>query len=62
MLIVSLNHLDMQGDDIQNFYFNADKREKFYMRADNEFVELEGKNFIFKKALYGIKSIGSSFR
>ena len=62
MLISALNNLDIQGADIQNTYLNTDNHEKVGMRASSEFGELEGKQIIVKKALYGIKSAGSLFR
>ena len=62
LLISDLNDLDVQYTDIHNACLNAENREKFWMRTDPEFLELKGKNFIIKKALYVLKSAGPSFR
>eukprot|EP00980_Cylindrotheca_fusiformis_P001039 scaffold282_cov121-Cylindrotheca_fusiformis.AAC.1 len=62
LLVAALNGLDVQGADIQNAYLNAPNREKVWIRAGPEFGDDEGKCFIVTKALYGLKSAGSSFR
>ena len=54
-----MNYLYEQGDEIHNVYLNADNCEKVWLRDCHKFGELEVKNFIFKKALYGIKPAGS---
>ena len=61
LLIASLNYLDVQGADIQNAHINADNSEKVWLRDGTEFGDLDGKKFIVKKALYDIKSTGSSY-
>ena len=62
LLVAALNDLDVQGADIQNAFLNAPNKEKVWLCAGPEFGELEGKNYIVKRALYGLKSAGSSFR
>ena len=51
----------MQGAGIQNACLDADNVDKVWMRDGPEFVELEDKNFIINKAIYGIKCTKSSF-
>ena len=43
-------------------YINEYNREKVWLRDGPEFEEIEENKFIIQKALYGIKSTGSSFR
>ena len=60
-MIAALNDLDVQGFDIQIAYLNTDNRENFWFRDVPEFGELQGKNFIFNKLIYGINYTVSSF-
>ena len=62
LLAAALNNLDVQCADVQNAYLNADNKEKVWLRAGPEFGSMKGKCFIVKRALYGLKSAGSSFR
>jgi hypothetical protein len=49
--------------DIGNVYLNADTKQKVYTTAGPEFeAELEGRQVIIIKALYGLKSIGAAWR
>ena len=61
LLAAALNNLDVQCVDVQNPYLNADNKEKVWLRAGPEFGSMKGKCFIVKRALYGLKSAGSSF-
>ena len=61
LLAAALNNLDVQCADVQNAYLNADNKEKVWLRAGPEFGSMKGKCFIIKRALYGLKSAGSSF-
>jgi len=68
LLIASLNELDVLSGDVQNAYLTAPNREKVWIRAREEFgvvpgcEGLVGKILIVKRALYGLKSAGASFR
>ena len=52
----------MQSADVQNAYLNADNKKKVWLRAGPEFGSIKGKCFIVKRALYGLKLAGASFR
>lgn len=62
LMIAALNDLDLQAADIQNAFLTAPNLEKCYMVAGPEFLEEEGKTFIVKRALYGLKSAPLAFR
>lgn len=62
LLIAALNDLDIQSGDIENAYLTAPCREKCWLRAGPKFGDDEGKIFIVRKALYGLKSSGAAFR
>jgi hypothetical protein len=62
LLIAALNDLELKAADIQNAFLTAPNREKCWMRAGPEFGHEEGKVFIVRRALYGLKSAGASFR
>ena len=61
-LIAALNNLAVVSCDIQNAYLAAPCREKFYYKAGPEFGSDEGKIYIVRRALYGLKTSGASFR
>lgn len=62
LTIAALNGLDILACDIQNAYLNADCREKVACIAGPEFGTDAGKVMIIRKALYGLRSSGASFR
>ena len=68
LLVAALNELNVLSGDVQNAYLTAPNREKVWIRAREEFgvvpgcEELVGKILIVKRALYGLKSAGASFR
>eukprot|EP00980_Cylindrotheca_fusiformis_P015627 scaffold4484_cov57-Cylindrotheca_fusiformis.AAC.1 len=62
LTIAALNGLDILACDIQNAYLSAPCREKIYCVAGPEFGSDVGKTMVVKKALYGLKSSGASFR
>jgi hypothetical protein len=61
-LIAALNELDILACDIQNAYLTAPCREKYYVIAGPEFGPDQGKKMLVKRALYGLKSAGATFR
>jgi Reverse transcriptase (RNA-dependent DNA polymerase) len=61
-LIAALNDLDILYCDIGNAYLNAPCREKIWFEAVKECGEDAGKAMILKRALYGLKSAGASWR
>ena len=61
-LYAALNDLDVMSADIGNAYLNAPCKEKIWTVAGPEFGEDEGKIYIVKRALYGLKSSGSAWR
>ena len=61
-LHAALNDLDVLGCDVTKAYLNAKCREKIWIRAGPEFGTDEGSVMIIRKALYGLKSAGKSWR
>ena len=61
-LLAALNNLQVVSCDIQNTYLAAPCREKFYYIAGAEFGSDQGKIYIVRRALYGLKTSGASFR
>lgn len=62
-LVAALNDLDICAADVTNAYINAPCREKIYTIAGPEFgVTEEGSVMIIRRALYGLKSSGASWR
>jgi hypothetical protein len=62
-LLAALNDMDLLAADIGNVYLNADTKEIVYMTAGPEFgAELEERQVIIIKALYGLKSSGAAWR
>ena len=61
-LIAALNDLDIFAADIGNAYLNAPCREKIWTLAGPEFGSDQGSVTIVKRALYGLKSSGASWR
>ena len=62
LLLAALNDLNVLSGDIENAYLTAPCRENFWTIAGPEFGSDQGKPFIIKKALYGLKSSGAAFR
>jgi hypothetical protein len=62
LLLAALNDLDILSGDIENAYLTAPCREKCWTRGGKEFGSDQGKVFISKQALYGLKSSGAAFR
>ena len=62
LLVAALNDIDIQACDIQNAYLNAPCREKVYTIVGKEFGSDAGKVMLIKRALYGLRSSGASFR
>ena len=62
LMIAALNELDLQAADIQNAFLTAPNLEKCYMQAGPEFLDEQGKIFIVRRALYGLKSAPNAFR
>ena len=62
LLIAALNGLEVKGADVQNAFLSADNLEKHWLRAGPEFGHEQGKAFIVKRALYGLKSASAAFR
>ena len=61
-LYAALNDLEILGCDVSNAYLNAPCREKIWVQAGAEFGTDEGTVQIVKKALYGLKSSGFSWK
>lgn len=62
-LYAALNGLDILGCDVTNAYLNAPCREKIWVKAGPEFGDdLMGAVMLIRKALYGLKSSGYSWR
>ena len=62
LMIAALNGLDVKCADIQNAFLTAPNLEKCYMIAGPEFGDEQGKLFIVRRALYGLKSSAAAFR
>ena len=62
LLIAALNDLSLKATDIQNAFLTAPNLEKVYIRGGPEFGPDEGKTFIIRKALCGLKSASAAFR
>ena len=62
LLYAGLNDLSVYSADIEGAYLQAPCREKLYLLATSEFKEEEGCVFVVKRALYGLKSAGASWR
>ena len=59
LTIAALNGLQVMSCDIQNAYLTADCRERIWTYAGPEFGSDAGKIMLIKKALYGLKKLGS---
>jgi hypothetical protein len=61
-LYASLNDLNILSCDIVNAYLNAPCREKLWIEGGPEFGSEDKCVFIVKKAVYGLKTSGASWR
>ena len=61
LIIATLNELNIPGCDVQNAFLTPTNLEKHWIRAGPEFGANEGKVFIVRRALYGLKSASASF-
>jgi hypothetical protein len=61
-LHAALNDLDVLTCDVSNAYLNAPCREKLWVKAGPEFGSDVGSVMLIRKALYGLKSAGKSWR
>ena len=61
-LYAALNDLKILGCDVSNAYLNAPCREKIWVDAGPEFGSDQGSVMIVRKALYGLKSSGFSWK
>lgn len=62
LLLAALNDLNVLSADIAGAYLNAPCAEKIYTVLGAEFGDLRGRTAIVRKALYGLKSSGYSWR
>ena len=62
LTLAALNDLEVKASDIENAYLTAPCSEKLWLRCGPEFGPHAGKQAIIVRALYGLKSAGSSFR
>jgi hypothetical protein len=61
-LYTALNNLNILGCDVWNAYLNAPCQEKIWVHTGPEFGTDEGSVQIVKKALYGLKTSGFSWK
>ena len=59
---VEIEHLEVKTSDVQNAYLTALCAEVIHTTLGTEFGEDEGKTAIIVWALYGLASVGASFR
>jgi hypothetical protein len=62
LTMAALNDLEVKACDIMNAYLSAPAAERVWLKAGPEFGPNAGKRAIIVRALYGLKSAGSSFR
>mmetsp|Transcript_37601 Transcript_37601/g.53010 ORF Transcript_37601/g.53010 Transcript_37601/m.53010 type:complete len:1380 (-) Transcript_37601:246-4385(-) len=62
LTIAALNDLQVKAGDILNAYLTAPVSERIWCRCGLEFGQDAGRIAIVKRALYGLKSSGASFR
>ena len=62
LLYAGLNDLSVYSADIEGAHLQAPCQEKLYLLATSEFKDEEGYVFIVRRALYGLKSAGASWR
>ena len=62
LTIADLNRIEILLCDIHNGYLTAECLEKIWTRVGPEFGSEAGTVMIFRMAIYGLESSGSSFR
>ena len=63
LTLVALKYLEVKKSDIQNAYLTAPCSDKIKNTLGSEFgTDLAGKKYLVIRALYGLKSAGTSFR
>ena len=62
LTLAALNNLSVKVGDIMNVHVTASVREKVWTVLGSEFGVDAGKKALIVRALYGLKSAGSSFR
>jgi hypothetical protein len=62
LTLAALNDLEVNACDIMNAFLTAPCSEKIWLIAGKEFGPTAGNRAIVVRALYGLKSAGSSFR
>jgi hypothetical protein len=60
--IVALNDLEVKASDVQNAYLTAPCEKRIWTQLGPEFGPDHGKKAIIVRALYGLKTAGSSFQ
>ena len=60
--LAALNDVEIRAADIGNSYLNAKCREEIWTSAGTQFGSEKGKGMVVVRALYGLKSSGSSWR
>ena len=61
-MVAALNDLEIACADVESAFLTAPNLEQIYLKAGPEFRGDEGKYYIVKKALYGLKSAAAAFR
>ena len=61
LFIAQLNNLKTYVTDIGNAFLESYTTEKLYVKAGNEFCDLEGHLLIVSKSLYGLRSSSARF-
>jgi ribosomal protein L31E len=62
LTIAALNDLEVKAGDVQNAYLTAPCEEHIWTQLGPEFGPNQGKKAIIVRALYGLKTAGSSFQ
>ena len=62
LTIAALNALEVKGSDVENAYLTAPVAEKIWTTLGPEFGIHAGKKALIKRALYGLRSAGFSYR
>jgi Reverse transcriptase (RNA-dependent DNA polymerase) len=62
LTLAALNDLEVKTADIENAYLTAPMSEKIWTKLGPEFGADNGMKAILVQALYGLKSVGASFR
>ena len=62
LTIAALNDLEVKTADVQNTILTAPCSELIHMTLGSEFGEDQGKTVVLVRALYGVTSVGESFR